>query len=205
MFQGSYLRGTTNCSAARAKPSVRKVASLTPEVRFGRASNPCPPCISHLSGTRRPCPLWPRLQTCLPCFLRLPHMCPLFVRHAPALCQLRSTMRSRLCPLVAVGCCGAGPWHHKVEFFLNIAQPTAFIAHAHWSVSLAFILVPQIRPLQAHPTLQNLFGVYAGIIPKPFTFLEKNWPRYALAASPDLVRHVSALCPPGALAAHMCL
>ena len=38
---------------------------------------------------------------------------------------------------------------HQVEFFSTIAQPTAFILHACWPISLASILASQTRPLQA--------------------------------------------------------
>ena len=125
----------------------------------------CPPCVRRKAGT---CPLWLRLQTfalCLPpnlvrlFFLScVSSMRPFFVRRVPTLCQLRSTTSS---PLNFAR--GAGPWHHELKFFLGAVQPTAFILHARWSASLAFILAPQIRPLQAHPMLEKLFGVYAGI------------------------------------------
>ena len=118
----------------------------------------CPPCArpSALTvvGDGPPC-VWNVSSMCLQC-----------VRHVPALCQRKSGLglglTSGLCPLLP--CCGAEPWHHQVKFFLTIAQPPAFILHARWSLSLAFILVPQIRPLQAHSMLQKLFEVYAGII-----------------------------------------
>ena len=56
-------------------------------------------------------------------------------------------LASGLGPLFACcGCCGAGPWHHQVQFLLTIAQPTAFTLHAHWSVSVAVILIPKFGP-----------------------------------------------------------
>ena len=72
-------------------------------------------------------------------------MCPLFASLGPP-----CVLASQLCPLVA--CCGAGPRHHEVKFFLSIAQPSAFIL---------LILAPQIRPLQARPMLlpANVFVV----------------------------------------------
>ena len=112
---------------------------------------------------------------CLPCArvhhvttMSPPCVCSVsaVVRHVPALCQRRSTMCPLkpwpcLCPLLA--CCGAGLWQSS-KILSHIAQPTAFILHARWSVSLAFILAPQIQPLQAHPMLEKLFGAYAGKI-----------------------------------------
>ena len=111
----AYVRHVTTLR----RPCVRHVPALCPPpVHFGRASKLCPPCV------------WLLWLLCLrpPC-----------VRLGPA-CALASG----LCPLVA--CCGAGPWHHEVyiAFFLSIAQPVAFILHACWSVSLAFILAVKL-------------------------------------------------------------
>ena len=56
-----------------------------------------------------------------------------------------------------------------------------------------FILVHQIRPLQAHPMLEKLFGVYAGVIPQQFAvgfFLRKQSKGWGL------VRHVSTMSAP---------
>ena len=122
----------------------------------------CPPC-ARLSALTV-------LGACPPCGPSMPldfvALGLLRVRAAASSSNFFSLLR----PLVA--CCGAGPWHHEVKFFLSIAEPTAFILHARWSVSLAVILAPQIRPLRAHPMLEKLFGVYAGIIfsrvPRPF-------------------------------------
>ena len=59
----------------------------------------CPPCVHHVSALAAP----PNLVR----LLCLPHVCPpcvrSFVRHVPALCQLRSTMCPRLWTLSARG------------------------------------------------------------------------------------------------------
>ena len=121
----------------------------------GRVPVACPPCVRHLSATCPPrvrlamstlSPLWPQLQT-------LSAMCPL----KPWPC---------LWTLSALGLLWgrAGAWHHQAKFFYTIAQSTAFIMHARWSVSFIVILAHQFRPSQAHPMLEKLFGVYAAII-----------------------------------------
>ena len=72
------------CSGCVPGACLPLSALCPPRVRFGRASKPCPPpvsasCVHHVFA-----------------------MCPLFVRHAPALCQLRSTMCPRLWTLSAM-------------------------------------------------------------------------------------------------------
>ena len=131
------------------------------------------------------------------CLPRVPHVSAMRPPRAHSLsaqvmCALKP--RPRFWTLSALGLLWREPWFPQVKPFLTIAQPIAFILRARRSISLAFILVPQIRPLQAHPVLQKLFRVYAGIM--GFFFREKARPRYALAASPELVRPVSASCPP---------
>ena len=162
---------------------VRHLSTLCPPsvVGFGplvrQVSPRCPPCVCLVSALCS----WLLPALCPPCVLvfgRSSSPCRPLVRQVFAYnvrlysvwilftvgpsCVRHHVLSARLCPLLT--CCGAEPWHHQVKFFLTIAQPTAFILHARWSIFLAFILVPQIRPLQAHPVLQKLFGVYAGII-----------------------------------------
>ena len=118
----------------------------------------------------------------------LPALCPSCVRHAPAQVlspfseldhhvlhvsamrppRAHSLSAQVMCPLKPrprfwtfspLGLLWREPWFPQVKPFLTIAQPIAFKLHARQSIYLAFILVPQIRPLQAHPVLQKLFGV----------------------------------------------
>ena len=137
----------------------------------GRVPGTCPPCVCHASAivllVSAVIPLWPRLHT-------LSDMFPPFVRIAPALRALgrgvstlaappnRPTLVfashvSTICPLRPTMCphlwtlSAHGPWSHEVKFFLRIAQPTAFLLHARWSVFLAFILVAQISAFASAP------------------------------------------------------
>ena len=73
-----------------------------------------------------------------PCVGPLFALCPHFFLKGNMLATMSLGLASRFCPPCA--CCMAGPWHHQVKFCVTIVQPTAFILHAHWSVSLAFIL-----------------------------------------------------------------
>ena len=128
-----------------------------------------PPCDLHVYAMCRPTPFLAACvrhvsAICPPCVCNVSAMCPLFVGASPLCVRSSLGLASGLCPLLAS--CGAEPWHHQVKLFLTIAQPAAFILHARWSIFWAFISVPQIWPLQAHPVLQKLFGVYAGIIPQ---------------------------------------
>ena len=101
-------------------------------------------------------PLWPRLHTlCPPCVCSLSAV----VRHVLALCQpcARSSLglASGLCPRLACCAAVASPSkilsHHCATHSVYIACPLASV--------LGFILASQIRPLQAHPMLEKLFGV----------------------------------------------
>ena len=122
-------------------------------------------------------------------------MRPLFVSSGHA-----CVLASELCPFVA--CCGAGPWHHEVKSLFSIAQPTTFILHARSSISLALILGPTIRPLQAHPMLEKLFRVYAGIIPQTVYCGVLSWEKRAgqsLSTMRPLwpcLQTLPAMCPP---------
>ena len=120
-----------------------------------------PPCARHVSALAASPPLVSasRVCVCPPCVRSLSAMCPLFASSGPP-----SVLASGLCPLVA--CCGAGPWHHKVKFFLSIATRRVYIACP--LVSLLGIhfgcWLHKFRSLQVHPMLEKLFGVYAGIL-----------------------------------------
>ena len=142
-------------------------ALCPPCVRLVPAMCPLRPCLQTLSATRVPCvrlefascPLWMRFQTlsamCLPCpqcVHCVTTMCPPCV-----LSSLGLGLPFGFCPFLA--CYGQGRGIIKPNSFLPLHKPTAFILHARWSVSLALILVPQIRPLQTHPMLENQFGV----------------------------------------------
>ena len=127
----------------------------------------CPPCVPLVSALN---PRGPRLQACvrhvtdspqpfwphpLPLSARCPALCPPWLR-LPALscllspmCPLNLSFTSGLCPLLA--CCGAPPWHHRLNSFAPFRNPQP----------TAFILTHQIRPPQAHPILEKLFGVYS--------------------------------------------
>ena len=85
--------------------SVRLVSAICPpRVRLVSASKPCTPYVRHVTA---PCPPPVRFgrgsKSCPPLVFAscVSTMCPLFVRHAPALCQLRSTMCPRLWTLFA--------------------------------------------------------------------------------------------------------
>ena len=70
--------------------------------------------------------------------------------------------------------------------------------------TLSTMCPPNVRVVFAHVSAPCFFfvaqTVYCGFFPKQFTvgfsLRRKGWPRYALAASPELVRLVSATCPP---------
>ena len=140
-------------------PCVRLVSALIPLwPRLHTLSALCPPCVRLVSALSA---LWLRLQTlsamCQPC-VRLvplesalappPKPCAPYVRHVTALCPPRV---HRVSALAAPPCARSlpaqvhhvdfvrswpGPWHHEVKFFPSVAQPTASILHARWSVSL---------------------------------------------------------------------
>ena len=139
-------------------PCVRRVSALCPLIRFGPASKPClcPPCALcpprvRFGRASKPSPCV--FKSCAPLvsFSCVSTMCPFFVRHVPALCQLRSTMCLRISTLSARGLLWGRAVASWSKILVSIAQPTAFILHARWSVSLAFISAPQIRRLQARP------------------------------------------------------
>ena len=120
----------------------------------------CPPCVCLQLNPVSASPNLVRLARLFlsaSCVSTMSALCPPRGRSLSA----QIVLASGLYPLVA--CCGAG---HEVKFCLSIAHPSAYIyiytythiLHARWSVSLAFILVPQTpRPLQAHPTLEKDF------------------------------------------------
>ena len=157
------------CSGRVPRACVRLVSALIPPhfvcyvLCVRRVSTLCPPWVPLAAPPNLvrfvSARLAPASKSCMPLVSAscVSTMCPFFVRHVPTLCQLTGPpyiLASGLCPRVA--CCGAGPY--EARLFLSIAQPAAFILHACWSVSLAFILAPQIRPLQARPVLVKLFG-----------------------------------------------
>ena len=143
------------CVTHICPPCVRHVSALCLPPNLVRhmscVSKPCTPYVRHATAL---CPLWPRLQTlrgscvCVVCAHHVSAMCPFFVRHAPALGLLWG---------------GAVASWNKI--FLSVVQPAAFILcmaagqflwHSFW--------LRKFWPLQAHPMLEKLFGVYAGII-----------------------------------------
>ena len=143
---GFYLRKKRLAASGRDMlwPRPRSLSALRPPLfalclpwfPFGSDFTLCPPCVRLVSAVCPPCVrlvcewslLWPCLQTlsalCPPLVFAVcvSTICPLFVRHVPALCQLRSTNQVTMCSLL-LACCGAGPWHHEAKFFLSIAQP----------------------------------------------------------------------------------
>ena len=122
--------------------------------------------LSHVSShVTALCPLrlWPRLQTCvrLLCLPSVSPPCVRFVSSGPP-CALASG----LCPLVA--CCVASKY--KI-LFQHCATRRVYIACLLVSL-LGIHFGNQIRPLQAHPMLEKLFGVYAGIIQNSFFLVD---------------------------------
>ena len=194
----------------------------------GRVSRACPPCV-------RQCPPCVRLDSALAAppnlvrplsafcvclvYVHLPAMCLLLVRHVPILCELRSTMWT-------LSACGQ-LWRRAVAsrgkiLSQNCAAHRVYL-YARWSVSLAFILAPQIWPLQVRPTpcaCGTVWGLCwcnppcvrlcAPLVRHLSALCCCLWPRLrslsatcppcvrlvllALAAPPVLVRHLSALC-----------
>ena len=100
--------------------------------RYALAASP--ELVRHVSAVCPPCVRLESVLAVPPNLVRLcrPLVSAFYVSTTCLLCVspgLPYVLDSGLCPLVA--CCAAGPWHHEVKFFLSIAQPTAFILHAH--------------------------------------------------------------------------
>ena len=110
-----------------------------------------PPCFGQSqAGPADMSSMWPLLSA-----LCVSTMCQL--------CQLRP------CALAAGLCSwpiGAGPWHHEgKKSFSALRNPPRLYCMPAGQFPWHF--GSQIRPLQAHPMLEKVFGVYAGIIYSP--------------------------------------
>ena len=120
---------------------------------------------------------WPRSWSlsamCLPCVRcgGASKPCPPARSLSAVLCHVLafvSTVRSTMCPLKPWPCLwilsplgllwGATVASSSRILSHHCAAHAYIIWHARQSGSLAFILVPQIRPLQALPMLEKLFG-----------------------------------------------
>ena len=159
--------------SAPCPPCVRLVSALRPPwVRFGRASKVCPPCVRHVSASCPPCV---RLGSALAASLN-------FVRHASAMSRSVSALSPPCAARPKLVCHPLKPWpclwtlpargllwgramassgkilsHHCATHHVYIACPLV-------SFLDIFILAHQIRPSLAHPMLEKLFWVYAGIL-----------------------------------------
>ena len=180
-----------------------------PWVRFGHASKPWPARVRHVSAFCLPCVRLESVMAASPNFVRhvsascpacpplcLPwvwcgrasELCPPCFRHVSALCPpwVRFSCISELCPpcvrqvsACVLACCGAGKTfsHYCATHSVYIARPLASFLHIH-----IFILAHQIRTLLAHPMLEKLFGVYAGIIIEKWLLVRlwKDWKKHPL-------------------------
>ena len=129
--------------------SLRRTGWQRPRYVLGA----CPPCVRHVSAL-------------IPLRKRLPS--PRFVRCVLALCPPRVRLAGASKPFPPCSCvCLVCVRPDFARSWPAVGQGRCVLfifQYARWSVSLAFTLASQIRPLQAHPILEKLFGVYAGII-----------------------------------------
>ena len=167
------------CPPVCARPRLLTLSAMCPRgfppcVRLASALAPPPNLACHLSATCPPCFCLQTLHAiCQSCDRLAATTCPPSKPcppHVSALCppSCASSGPPCMCPrlwtLSARGLLWGRAVASRKKILLSIAQPAAFIWHARWSVSLAFIWLPKFRPLQAHPMLEKLFGVYAVII-----------------------------------------
>ena len=175
----------------------------------GRVSGACPPCVRHCPPCVRRlsalCMPWVRLAT-PPNLVRLVSarlMCaapsPHFVRHVPALCQLKSTM----CPRGLLWGKAVASWSKILSALPN--PPRLYCMPAGQFPWHLFGL-HKFRPCKRTLRLKNCLGsmlvyfvfcfvpqtVYCGVL---------SWEEKSLAAIcsghvPELARHVSATCLP---------
>ena len=151
----------------------------------------CPPCVYLVSVLAVPPNLVRHVSASRVRLLfvqTLSAICPLCHRLVSPRFRLRFQTLSALCPpLVSASCvstmCPPGPWHHET-FFSALCNPAHLYCmpagqlpwHSLWLANTA---------LQAHPMLEKLFGVYAGIIA----------PQTVYRGGSLLEKKLAAICP----------